>query len=372
MNAIGTLRFTVSLVTAAAVSVLLAACSGGSAPGKATGSSSATSAGGTSSSAPASSGSGGNAATALQAVYVKVVKQVRASVVQITTSSGLGSGVVYNHKGDIVTNDHVVSGSHTVTVQFVSGQKAKANVIGAFPGDDLAVVRVSGVSAGQLRPASFANSTKLQVGDIVLAIGNPLAFQSSVTSGIISALNRTVAEPASAPSHGGVIANAIQTSAPINPGNSGGALVNMDARVVGVPTLAAEDPQMGGAAVGVGFAIPSNTVTDIANQIIRYGHVVNSHRAALGVYAYQATNALGQPTGVAIAKLTSGSPAGKAGVTPGDVIVGVNGTAVTTQSELDSVLARLKPGQTVPVTIVHPSGKKTTVKVKLGTLPGNT
>jgi S1-C subfamily serine protease len=348
---------------AGAAAMLLAACSSGAGLREATASRPASPA----PPAPAASGS----ATALQAAYIKVVSQVRPSVVQITTPSGLGSGVIYNHAGDIVTNDHVVAGAHTVTVQFVSGAKATGTVVGAFGGDDLAVVKVTGAPAAVLHPAVF-DTGPVQAGDIVLAIGNPLAYESSVTSGIISATGRTVAEPQSPPSPGGVIANAIQTSAPINPGNSGGALVNLAGQVVGIPTLAAQDPQIGGAAEGIGFAIPASTVTSIAGQIIRYGKVVNSHRAALGIYAYQATSITGQPTGVAVEKLTPGSPAGRAGIKPGDVITAVSHTPTTTQAQLQSVLAGLKPGQTVPVKIIQPDGRTVTVQVTLGTLPGNT
>ena len=129
-----------------------------------------------------------------------------------------------------------------------------------------------------LRPAIFADSSKVEVGEIVLAAGNPLGLRSSITDGIVSALGRNVSE-----GQGIVLPNAIQTSAAINPGNSGGALVDLVGRVIGIPTLAAADPQLGGAAAGIGFAIPSNTVRDIANQIIEHGRVVDSHRAALGV-----------------------------------------------------------------------------------------
>jgi hypothetical protein len=129
------------------------------------------------------------------------------------------------------------------------------------------VLRVKGLS---LKPASFADSSKLVQGDIVMAIGNPLGLQTTVSEGIVSAVGRTVPEPG-----GSAILNAIQTTAAINPGNSGGALAGLDGKVVGIPTLAATDPQLGGAAVGIGFAIPANTVTDIAGQIVRDGKVTN-------------------------------------------------------------------------------------------------
>src|SRR5207237_6953253 len=126
--------------------------------------------------------------------------------------------------------------------------------------------------------AAFADSSKVRVGQLAIAIGNPLGFRSSVTEGIVSALGRTVPEE-----NGAVLPNVIQTSAPINPGNSGGALVDITGRVIGIPTLAAADPELGGSAPGIGFAIPSNLASDIAGQIVAHGKVVDSHRAFLGI-----------------------------------------------------------------------------------------
>ncbi len=319
----------------------------------------------------AASSSVSSAAAALQSAYVQVVAKVRPSVVQITDNGGLGSGVVYDARGDIVTNAHVVGTSKSFSVQFVNGKTASATLVGTFAPDDLAVIRVHGVAASQLHPASIGNSDRLQVGDIVLAVGNPLALSSSVTEGIVSAVHRTVVEPQSPLSPGGVIADAIQTSAAINPGNSGGALVDLSGSVIGIPTLAAQDPQLGGAAVGIGFAIPSSTVVDIANQIIRYGHVINSHRADLGVYVSQVYDYTGQPAGVAIDQLTgSASPAGKAGLAPGDVIVSLGGKAVHTLAGLKTDLAEDSPGQRISVGFLRPNGSRSTTTVTLGTLPG--
>ena len=211
----------------------------------------------------------------LQTNFVDVIDRVSPRVVQISTPQGLGSGVVRDGKGDIVTNAHVVAGGGPYTVTDSRGRSYPGTLVGSFTADDVAVVRAQGLS---LPAATFANSRDVQVGDIVLAIGNPLGLRSSVTDGIISALGRTVDEP-----DGAVLPNVIQTSAAINPGNSGGALVNLQGDVVGVPTLAATDPELGGAAAGIGFAIPSSLVSDIAGQIVAHGHVVDSHRAFLGV-----------------------------------------------------------------------------------------
>jgi putative serine protease PepD len=157
----------------------------------------------------------------------------------------------------------------------------------------------------------------------------------------------------------------IQTSAAINPGNSGGALADLEGRVIGIPTLAATDPELGGtAAPGIGFAIPSNLVKDIATQIIRFGHVVHSHRAYLGVRIGD-TNA-----GVLVQSVTSGGPAAKAGLVEGDVITSVNGHATLTVDDLTSAVSKLRPGTTVSLAVVTQHGAHKTLRLTLGTFPG--
>jgi putative serine protease PepD len=297
-------------------------------------------------------------ALAYQRAVVAVVKRVSPSVVQISTQEGLGSGVVFDAKGDIVTNAHVVGGATTFSVTTRSGKQLKGSLVGTFVPDDIAVIRVSGA---KLRPAVFADSAKLEVGDIAIAIGNPLGLQSSVTDGIVSALNRTVSEP-----NGYTLPpTIIQTSAPINPGNSGGALVDIQGRVIGIPTLAATDPQLGTSAPGIGFAIPSNLVKDIAAQLIAHGQVVNSHRAYLGV---RIGDTGGQ--GVYVGQVDPGTAAAKAGLVAGDIIVSVAGTSTPTTTALGVVLARLKPGQTVKVVVQTQTGSRKTLQVTLGQYPG--
>src|ERR671937_1891489 len=222
---------------------------------------------------PASSG-----AAAVQAQFVAVVKKVGPSVVLVQTDRGLGSGIVFDTQGDVVNNYHVVQGAQALKVSLANGKQCDGSLKGTFPPDDLAVVRIQ---ASGLHPASFGDSSKLVVGDLVMAIGNPLGLQSSVTEGIVSAVGRTVSEPG-----GAALPGVIQTSAAINPGNSGGALVDLSGQVIGIPTLAATDPQIGGAqAPGIGFAIPSNTVKSIARQLIDDGRVTESGRASLGIRA---------------------------------------------------------------------------------------
>jgi S1-C subfamily serine protease len=295
---------------------------------------------------------------------VAVVNKVRPSVVEITTSAGLGSGIVYDGDGDIVTNDHVVGTARNFQVSFFDGQVAAASLVGAFPPDDLAIIRVHG--AKQLHPAVFANSSQLQVGDIDLAIGNPLGLASSVTEGIVSFTGRTVGE-----GNGVVLPDTIQTSAAINPGNSGGALVDAQGRVIGIPTLAVTDPELGGSAAnGIGFAIPSNTVKLVAAQLIRSGRVVNSGRAALGISGATALDPAGNPIGVVVVSVEPGSPAARAGVTGDEVITMINGQPTPTLSALQDILANLRPGQRATLLILLPNGSTKQVTVTLGTLGG--
>jgi putative serine protease PepD len=313
-------------------------------------------------------------APALEQAYISVVAKVLPSVVQITTDRSLGSGVVFDTKGDIVTNAHVVGHATTFQVRLADSPKAiPATLVGAYPPDDLAVIKLD-QPPPSLHPAHFGDSTKLQVGQVVMAMGNPLGLTGSVTDGIISATGRTVTEPAGS-GPGATLPEIIQTSAAINPGNSGGALVDLAGDVIGIPTLAALEPQaegLGGAAPGIGFAIPSHLVTDIAGQLTAHdGHVVNSHRAELGVRVVTVVGPDGQPGGIGVVVVMPDGPAAAAGVQPGEVITAVNNTPVQQSTELAQVLANLNPGQRVPVTLVTPQGATRTVTVTLGQLSGS-
>jgi S1-C subfamily serine protease len=305
----------------------------------------------------------------LQQAFVSVSAKVLPSVVEIRTAEGLGSGIVYDDHGHIVTNHHVVGDATTFTVRLSNGHAYPAKLTGDYAAGDLAVVQISG--AKDLHPASFADSGGLKIGTIVLAVGNPLGLEGSVTEGIVSAVGRTMTEPPGPGSPGATLPNTIQTSAPINPGNSGGALVDLKGQVVGIPTLAATSSQEGGAAPGIGFAIPSNVVTDIADQIIKYGEVRNSHRAALGIQATTVYDqGTGSPAGVGIVEITRGGAADQAGLTAGVVIVSINGTQTPTTAALSQVLAELKPGDRAKVGVLTQDGRQRTVTVTLGELPG--
>jgi putative serine protease PepD len=295
---------------------------------------------------------------ALQNAFVQVVRSVSPSVVQIEDQRGLGSGIVLDSAGDIVTNNHVVSGASSFTVTTSNGERYPATLVGSFPPDDLAVIRVSGA---RLRPAVFADSSKLEVGDLAVAIGNPLGLRSSVTQGIVSAFRQAVPEGGDV-----TLPSMIQTSAAINPGNSGGALADLEGRVIGIPTLAATDPELGGSAPGIGFAIPSNLVKDIAGQIVANGKVVDSHRAFLAIRVGD-TNG----RGVIVGAVTPGGAAARSGMKAGDVMVSVDGIATPDVDALSAALARLKPGAKVPVVVEHQDGKRTTLHVTLGMYPGS-
>jgi S1-C subfamily serine protease len=288
--------------------------------------------------------------------FASVVDTASPSVVQIRSARGLGSGIVYDDAGHVVTNAHVVAGSTRFKVTAADGSTHSGTLRGVFPEGDLAVVEVSGV---KLRPARFADSSQVRTGEYALAIGNPLGLRSSVTQGIISATSRTVSE-----GNGVALPSVIQTSAAINPGNSGGALVDADGAVIGVPTLAALDPELGGAAPGIGFAISSNTVRSIAPQLIAHGRVSASGRGWLGVELRTVS------AGVLVASVTPGGPAADAGIQAGDLLVRVAGSSTPTTDDVALAIAQKRPGATVPIEVLGPQGTWT-AHVKLGQMPGD-
>jgi len=315
----------------------------------------------------------------LQQTLITVVHTVQPSVVEVTSRGGqggaIGSGVVLTKDGYIATNDHVVAGFSTYTVTLSNGDQKSATLVGADPQDDLAVLKVS---AGTLQPLAFADSSKVQVGEFAIALGSPLGFQQSATFGIVSALNRSASEGQGGPA--AVLTGLVQTSAPINPGNSGGALVDLQGQLIGIPTLAAADPQSGTAAEGIGFAIPSNRVKFVAQQLIQQGHLTNTGQGFIGVRGADVTpqlaaaNGLSVQSGVlvsAFANDASGkSPAQQAGVRTGDIITAVNGQTVNDNGDLASALISLSPGTQVTLSIQR-GNSQLSVKVTLGERPTN-
>ena len=226
-------------------------------------------------------------------------------------SGAEGSGFVYDAKGDIVTNEHVIDGASTVRVKLSDGSTYKATVVGKDTSTDIAVLHIDAPSS-KLTPLALGDSSALVVGDGVVAIGNPFGLDNTVTSGIVSAINREISAPDGTPIEG-----AIQTDAAINHGNSGGPLFNLAGKVVGVTSQIQSDS---GGNDGIGFAVPSSTVKNIADQLIAGGSV---QHALLGVTIRTASS------GVGVGTVESGSGAEKAGVKAGDVITAVDGTAVS-------------------------------------------
>ncbi len=307
-----------------------------------------------------------------QAVREAVIAKVRPAVVEVnvTTQQGgaIGSGVIIDGRGYIVTNNHVVNGAQSMTVTLYDGTNLKAQLVGTDPADDLAVVKITPPSKG-LTVATIGDSSKLTVGQDVMAIGNPLGITQTVTHGIISALGRNVSEGQG----GATIPNAIQTDAAINPGNSGGALVDMQGNLIGIPTLTAIDPEFNTPASGVGFAIPSNRVATIVPQIISNGSVTHTGRAALGVHVASvdanlaAQDNLSVDHGAYVADVVANGAAASAGIQAGDVIVQINNTPVNDTQSLGEALASHNPGDTVAVHIYRGS-QQITINVKLGEL----
>lgn len=308
----------------------------------------------------------------IEAVREAVVTKVRPAVVQVNVATqrgqGLGSGVIIDRRGYIVTNNHVVEGAQRLEVMLYDGTKLPAQLVGTDPVDDLAIVKITPPQNG-LSVATLGDSSKLRVGQEVLAIGNPLGITQTVTNGIISALGRTVSEG----QNGATIPNAIQTDAPINPGNSGGALVDLQGNVIGIPTLAAIDPEFRTPANGVGFAIPSNRVQFIAPQIIETGKVTHTGRAALGVRVTSvdatlaAQDHLAVDHGALVVSVTPDGAAASAGLKASDVIVQLDKKAINDVASLGDILASKNAGESVSIQ-VYRGNQQLTIQVKLGEL----
>lgn len=302
-----------------------------------------------------------------QTGYQRVIQELLPSLVEISTKSSSGSGVVFDTHGDIVTNDRVVDGATTVTVRATDlSEPVRARLVGTFAPDDLAVIRVNH-DANQLRPARFASPSAAQVGAIVLAMGSPYGLADNVTQGIISATGRVISGHAAKGSPPPVIVNAIQTSAPINQGNSGGALALLSGQVIGIPTVSATDPRVSVSEPGVGFAISSGTVVSIAAQLIKNGKVTRPDRAWLGISGQTIDTFTGVPLGVTVDSVSTRGPAARAGIRHGDVIVGLDGRRTPTLSDLELLLAACRPGRKTTVEILR-NGNPRQVTAILGTM----
>jgi putative serine protease PepD len=277
-------------------------------------------------------------------------------------SESEGSGFVLDKDGHIVTNEHVVADADSIEVTFADGTKADAEVVGSDASSDVAVLHVD-VAASELDPLEFSDSSNVEVGDEVVAIGSPYGYEESVTTGIVSALDRSITSPSNY-----TISGVLQTDAAINPGNSGGPLLDSGGRVIG---MNAQIESSSNSNSGVGFAIPSDTVQRVADALIGGEQVEHAY---LGVSLSDAT-ARGAPDrgsprqqGAEVASVRSGSPADEAGLEAGDVITAIEGETVSTADDATSAINAKSPGDQITVTITR-SGERSTLDVTLGTRP---
>lgn len=318
--------------------------------------------------------------------WAKVAAAVEPSVVAISTrsqfQSGEGSGVILDDKGRVLTNNHVVSGvtqGGTLTVTLFDGRTYQASIVGTDPSTDLAVIAMKGAS--DLKPATLGDSESVAVGAPVMAVGNPLGLAGTVTTGIVSALDRPVTTTSqeqsqspfgqngssSAAADSIVVTNAIQTDAAVNPGNSGGALVDSTGRVIGIPSsIASLGSSAGGSqsgSIGLGFSIPINEAKAIADQLIADG---TAERPFLGVGLKDGTVQQGaaQRAAAVVASVTSGSPAAAAGLKVDDAVIAVDGESVNSSESLVAQIRGRQVGNSVELTIMR-SGKELTVKATL-------
>lgn len=274
-----------------------------------------------------------------------IVDSVQPSVVSVVTDSGQGSGVVYDADGFVITNHHVVDGAQTIAIHLANGDRVPAKLRASTDRYDVAVLEVE---RDGLPAATFAKQLP-DVGELALALGNPVGFENSVTQGIVSGVHREIPAGGSTPA----LVDLIQTDAAISPGNSGGALVDDQARVIGI-NVAYLPPTAG--AVALGFAIPAPVATDVAEQLIETGKV---EFAYLGIEPSQVTPELaeafdlGMEVGVLVASLVEGGPAAKAGIGEGDVIVKLDDRDIELVEDLFSELREHKPGETIDVTVVR-------------------
>lgn len=330
------------------------------------------------SASPGTSTSSAPSGTTIEATTISVIRTVSPSVVQIQgrgngPGGSVGSGEILTTSGYIVTNDHVVHGFSSYAVLLADGRQVSAQLVGEAPTEDLAVLKIS---ASNLKPITVGDSSQVQVGEYDVALGSPLGLEQSATSGIISALNRTVNEVVDGQRI--AITGLIQTSAPINPGNSGGALVNLNGQLIGIPTLAAVNSESQGSQTSIGFAINSNRVQYVAEQLIQNGKVTSTGQGFLGIEAQDVTPQIAQADGLSV---NSGvlvrsfvndaagvSPAQKAGLQAGDVITKVDGTTVTDNNDLAGALQNKAPGSKVSLTVVRGTSTQT-ISVTLGERP---
>jgi putative serine protease PepD len=316
--------------------------------------------------------SGTSSPNAFDASAETAAANVLPSVVKIygtsSTGSGSGSGIVLTTDGQILTNNHVAElglNGGKLAVSFPNGETTSATIVGRDPLTDLAVIQAAGIS--DAKPATLGKSSDLQVGQPVVAVGAPFGLESTVTSGIVSALNRPVTTQGELADDPSTIFPAIQTDAAINPGNSGGPLVNSSGEVVGINSAirTASDSGSGGQAgsIGLGFAIPIDEAIPIVTQL--RNHQKPTH-ARIGVEVLDATDSFGLPDGALVKAVTPGTAASQIGLRAGDVITKINDTLVADSDSLVADVRSYRPGAQVTLTVRSKSGSTRTVDVTLG------
>ena len=286
------------------------------------------------------------------AIYAKASP----AVVSVRTRGATGTGWLYDRDGTLVTNAHVVGRSREVAVRFGSNTRSIfATVLGTDPSTDLAVLKIAVSDTPNVDPLPLADSSHVKVGDTAVAIGNPFGLDRTATAGIISGLGRHIRAP-----NGRTIDQVIQTDAPINPGNSGGPLLDAKARVIGVNSQIETAGRTGNGNVGIGFAVPSNTVQQVVPRL-KQGQTID--RPYLGVVTAPAPG--GRPAGAVVRSVRSGGPAARAGVQTGDIIVGVNGRRVTGPADVSAGIQGQAPGDIVTIQVQR-DGQPVTLDIELG------
>jgi S1-C subfamily serine protease len=296
-----------------------------------------------------------------------------------------GSGIVISANGTILTNYHVVENAIKVTVSFEKGKTVNAQIVGKDPSNDLAVLKIP-TEGLTLHPLTLGNSSAVTVGDPVYAIGNPFDLQRTLTTGVISALQREITAP-----NGFAINNVLQTDAPINPGNSGGPLLNTSGEVIGINSQI-ETGGTGGGSVGIGFAVPINTAKSEIAQLEKGGTVRGAYLGLTSLTIDGSLSALNLPvkSGALVQSVQPGTPAAKAGIhggavttnsesgqiaVGGDIIVSIDGKTIASSQELSSAISSKKPGETVTVGLRRANGKggyePKTISVTLGSRPNS-
>jgi putative serine protease PepD len=280
-------------------------------------------------------------------------------------SGGTGSGEVIRSNGYIITNNHVISpaaGGGSLQVTFQDGSTARATITGQDPLTDLAVIHVN---KSGLRTIPIGNSKNLRIGQPAIVLGSPLGLSSTVTAGIVSALNRTIQVPGESSQASAFLIDAIQTDAAVNPGNSGGALVNCSGRLVGIPSAGASVPspsgESAGGSIGLNFAIPVNLATKVADEIISTGRVTHAY-IGIQAQAVSANAALqqGRAEGILVTGLVQGGPAANAGLQPGDIITSIDGNRAVSTDQIVAVLLSRRAGDRVDVDFERDGAHKTT------------